>query len=179
MYLFHITSLNSMENILKDGYLKPNILTDNINFGEGLYKNTKFIFFSVTNILYDSRIFTGEHEVILYFNDNILYKKKFYLSTQHGHNPKESLFENGDWYTRKYNKYTSNYRELLNNLYEYSINVIEKYFFIYQQIALRTSSNIKKNVIGIEFVKCTDIEIQKILKLLNKNYPNIDIKIRT
>jgi len=166
-----------MENILKDGYLKPNILTDNINFGEGLYKNTKFIFFSVTNILYDLRILPGKNTVILYFNDDIIYKKKFYLSTQYSSEPRNT-FEYKDRYTRKYNKYTSTYRQLLINLYKYSINVMEKSFHIFQQIALKTSLNIKKNAISIEFVECTDNEIQKILKLINENYANIEIKIR-
>ena len=67
MYLAHITELKYIKNILEDGELKSNKLTNNIESGKGIYNtHNNFVYFVTTDKLFDKKIYGS---VILYINN--------------------------------------------------------------------------------------------------------------
>ena len=86
MFLFHDTSLEALELILKNECLKSLSLLkkegqNNIfGEGEGLYEKNDFIYFSCSEKLFSKN--THAH-IILYFNSKLLYNRQFYVDNLH------------------------------------------------------------------------------------------------
>jgi len=167
MYLIHITETKYLESILKDGELKSNKLTNNISSGDSIYYNlNKFIYFSTTDKLFDKKVYG---DIILYFTSDLLYNRKFYVSTMWSDAP-NYLDESKGEYKRKYPRYYKEYDQVLSKLYKKSINKLPngKSFQVFQQVAIENKVNIKDKLIGIKFkIKPTD----KIIKYINIHYP--------
>ena len=177
MYLFHITDIESLKSIIKDGYLKSNKITGNINQGDGIYDGTnRFVYFSTTEKLFDPTI--KHQQIILYFKSDFLYDRTFYTSS--GHTPipdKINEWKNGriKLFRRKYNRYEKDYNIILKNLYDYSIKRSKKIFFIRQQIALLNKIKLKDNLIGIVFL--SHLVDDTIIEYIKTNIPDVKIKI--
>ena len=182
MYLFHNTDMTALKLILKDGYLKSYSLINgkkSLGEGAGLYTENKFVYFSCINKLFEKEIFSN---ITMYFNSKLLYNKSFYVSTVHSAEPNNL----GEWWTkndngkrvkmykRKYNKNYSKYKVVLKRLYKHSINMYEKAFQVFQQVAVRNKVSLK-DLIAIEFKK--KFVNDSIIKYITKYYPAIIIKI--
>lgn len=181
MYIFHNTNMFQLKSILEDGYLKSySLLKKKPKNGEGngLYNKNNFVYFSCTDKLFDKNIMSY---ITLYFNSKLLYNKSFYVSTQHSPEPNKL----GEWYVKnkgkkikmykiKYNRYYKNYNSVLKKLYKKSISISNKYFQVFQQIAIKNKVNLNE-LVAIEFKKNTIIP-NNIKKYISKYYPNIIIK---
>jgi hypothetical protein len=179
MYLIHNTDLESLKNILKDGYLKSLSLLKKegynamANEGDGIYTENNFVFFSCVDKLYKYKI---NSSIILYFNSKLLFNRTFYVANHHTPTP-DKLEEGKQLYQRKYNRYYEKYNDVLQKLFNYSINLSPDAFQVFQQIALSNKVNLKE-LIGIEFRDKNDAT-PDIIQYINKYYPNVEIKIRT
>jgi hypothetical protein len=185
MYLFHNTTSNSLKNILKDGYLKsyslvkkenPNAMP---NEADGLYTENNFVFFSCVDELFKYKIVSN---ITLYFNSKLLFNRTFYLATHHTPIPdnlQEWKEQGRQMYQRKYDRYYEKYNNVLKKLFNDSISRLpDSYGFqVFQQIALSNKVNLKE-LICIEFKDKNDAT-PDIVQYINKNYPNVEIKIRT
>jgi len=181
MFLVHETTSQSLKNILNENCIKSlNLLEPKyINQGDGVYKNNKFVYFTTTDKLFDKK-YIGH--ILIYINSDILYNRAFYVSTCHSNCPDklyEETINNIKHYKRKYNRYTKNYNEILQKLYKHSTNILNgKAYNAFQQVAIKNKINIANYIIGIyisEYKKNT--EIDKLIYYIEKNYPNILIKI--
>lgn len=182
MFLFHNTSLEALELILKNECLKSLSLlkkegtTNIIGEGSGIYTKNNFIYFSCSEKLFSKNTHA---QIILYFNSKLLYKRQFYVSN--AHSPVPNIEEtwndsNGNkHYKKKYNKYYKNYDKVLQKLFDYSISTYKKVFQVFQQIAIKNKVNLD-DLIGIEF-KFKKFATPKILKYIKDFYPNVKVKI--
>ena len=181
IYIFHNTNITQLKSILKDGYLKTYSLLKKKpqnDEGNGLYNKNNFVYFSCTDKLFDKNIMSY---VTLYFNSKLLYNKSFYVSTQHSPEPNnltEWYVKNNSkkikMYKRKYNKYYKEYNSLLKKLYKKSISISNKYFQVFQQIAIKNKVNLDE-LVAIEFKKNRIIP-NNIKNYISKYYPNIIVK---
>ena len=86
MFLVHNTDISALKSILKDGYIKSYSLlkkskrTFTSGYGDGLYTENKFVYFSCVNKLFDKRIYS---EITLYFDSKLLFNKSFYVANLH------------------------------------------------------------------------------------------------
>lgn len=177
MYLFHMTNINSLKNILMDGELKSASLTENLDWGDGLYeaKNKKFVFFSVVDKI--EKDLAGMIGVVLYFDYNLLYNRTYYISTVWSSTPNElgKLNTNGGKeYKLKYPQYYKKTKNVLKKLYDKSVLKNSKSFFIFQQVAI-------KNKVNLKYLKCIEFGSKVkpsniILKILKKEYPDVEIR---
>lgn len=180
MYLFHNTNIKSLKLILNDGYLKSSKLTNNTKEGEGsgIYDINSFVYFSTTNKIFDSRVYS---DITLYFKSDFLYNVKFYVSTMHSSRPNEvgvwKDFNGKLQYKRKYEKHYEDYNKILYNLYKKSTYVLPKGkgFYVFQQVAISNKVNLK-NLIGIQFNKTKPTT--RLINLINKHYPNVIVEIK-
>ena len=175
MYLAHITELKYIKNILEDGELKSNKLTNNIESGKGIYNtHNNFVYFVTTDKLFDKKIYGS---VILYINNDLIYNRTFYVSTVWSDTPTNlrNWYENKKLhYKRKYSRYYDKYDQILSKLYNQSINVLSngKHFQIFQQVAIKNKVNIKDKLVGIQFQsKPSD----KLIQYIHTNYPDVKI----
>lgn len=185
MYLFHVTTIDNFELIMKDDSLKSvNLLKKegknvSLNEGNGIYKTNNFVYFSCVNKLFNKNILSNE--VILYFDTKLLYQNIFYVSTMHLDFP-AYLYEgnNGgkEEYKRKYNKHYKLYNLVLKKLYKHSISLLEngKSFQIFQQIAVRHKVNLKKYLVAIEIRNIKGKNISELIDYIKNNYENVIIK---
>ena len=178
MYLIHNTTIANLMAILKDGELKSNKLTKNIQEGDGLYESNNFVYFSTTKELFDDHV-TGY--VTLYIDTQILYNRKFYISNIHTPYPQylaEWKIKNEKYYKRSYDRYYKYINKVLCTLYNNSMSKLKngKAFQIFQQIAIKNKCNIKKYLVGIDFIYHKPTE--KILKYIDKEYDGVKINSR-
>jgi len=157
----------SLKKILKDGYLKSSYLLSKEGFknkvGEGIHPKNKYVYFSCSNRLFDKRIIG---KITLFFKSDLLKSKKFYISTFHTASPNlEKLIK------------TDKYNNILKGLYKQSIKRLlnGKSYQVFQQIAIKNKLNLKK-LIAIKFNKKPS---NSLLNYINKNYPEIIIKVHT
>jgi hypothetical protein len=175
MYLAHITELKYIKNILEDGELKSNKLTNNIESGEGIYNtHNNFVYFITTEKLFDKKILGS---VILYLNSDLIYNRTFYVSTTWSNTPDHI----SEWYSnkrfqykRKYSRYYDKYNQILSKLYNYSINVLpnSNSFQVFQQVAIKNKVNITDKLIGIQFQSKPS---NKLIQYIHTNYPDVKI----
>lgn len=151
MYLTHITCLEHLKPILKSGQLKSSKITGNIGLGADVYKNSIYVFFSVTNELINKRQ-NGDNTIILYFHPNILKNKTFYVSNEWDETP--GLQEFG---TKKFKCSTSK-------------NIIQKIKGA-SQVAVANKIAIKKHLVGIE-INSSKNPSPYLIKYIQKEYPN-------
>ncbi len=117
----------------------------------------------------------------MYFNSKLLFDKSFYVSNLHSSTPNilsewQTLYTDETkikMYKRKYNKNYSKYNLVLKKLYKHSINTYEKYFQVFQQIAIRNKINLKE-LVSIEINR--KYVSKNIINYITKNYPNVIIK---
>jgi hypothetical protein len=194
MYLFHNTDLESLKNILQDGYLKSLSLLKKegynavANEGDGHYTENNFVFFSCVDELFKYKISSS---ITLYFNSKLLFNRTFYIANYHDPNPEpepnnlknhdnlKKWKENGDpHYKQKYDRYYKKYNDVLKKIFNYSISLLPNgnSFQVFQQIALSNKVSIKE-LVGIEFKNKNDAT-PEIIQYINKYYPNVEIKIR-
>jgi hypothetical protein len=135
MYLFHNTTLDLLETILSENYIKSlGILinegkTNIISEGDGVYTTNKFIYFGCIEKLFAKEIFA---KVILYFDPKIsLANRKFFVSTVHSSTP-DNLMESNNDYKRGYKRGYKNYNSVLKNYMRILlINYLEENHFKY------------------------------------------------
>ena len=185
MFLFHNTDISGLKSILKDGYIKSYSLLKKSNkpftsgYGDGLYTENKFVYFNCVNKLFDKKIYS---EITLYFDSKLLFNKSFYVANLHTFTPNKlyewwSKDKKGNkikMYKRKYNKYYKEYNSLLKKLYKKSISISNKYFQVFQQIAIKNKVNLDE-LVAIEFKKNRIIP-NNIKNYISKYYPNIIVK---
>ena len=75
MYIIHNTDMKYLFNILKEEKIKSNKMTGNINEGYGIYDTNKFVYFSTTNTLFDTKTYG---QVIIYLPSELLFNRTFY-----------------------------------------------------------------------------------------------------
>jgi len=186
MYLIHNTDITSLKSILKDKCLKSLSLqkktNKNIqpNYGDGVYTENNFVYFSCTNKLFDNKVLeniaTG---ITLYFNSKLLFNKSFYVANLWSAMPQRLATWKSDEikYKKKYNKNYTKYNSVLTKLYNYSISVLKKgeAFQVFQQIAVRNKVNLDE-LVAIQFYN-KSCATESIIKYITKFYPNIIIKI--
>lgn len=178
MYLFHSTSIDNLDSILTDGALKSFYLLQKegknvmLNEGFGIYETNKFVYFSCIDEMFSRKMFsTG---VVLYFSTKFLYNTTFYVSTMHSGNP-NYLYEGDQDYKRKYSKNYKLYNLVLRKLYNHSISINSKAFYIFQQVAIKNKVSLN-NLVGIEFKK--GLNIQPYIEYIKENYPNVKIMVK-
>jgi hypothetical protein len=151
MYLIHRTDNESINKILKDGYLKSNKMTGNINEGDGVYdRASPYIYFSVIKKLSELEFFEG-----LVIDISFLYHNNFWVSTGNIVNPNKKLFisDDGKRYCKKYRKNYSKYKSVLEKLYndgeiKYLNQVAIKGKLKLKDILLRVYGDIDKKLLG-------------------------------
>lgn len=171
MYLFHITSINSLKQILIDGELKSSSLTGKINQGYGLYKPSEqeHVFFSAID---EPGIKEIVGDVILFFDYKMLYKRSYYISTVHSPYPQYvGKWNNGKDYKLKYPQYYRYTKSVLKKLYKNALSKLDgDAFEIFQQIAIKNKCDLTHlRYIKFQYGKPT----KPILKLLKEQYPNV------
>jgi hypothetical protein len=182
MYLIHNTDITSLKSILKDKCLKSLSLQKKTNknaqpnYGDGVYTENNFVYFSCTNKLFDNKVMVG---TTLYFNSKLLFNKSFYVA-YHWSSAPQSLAtwkSNASKYKKKYNKNYTKYNSVLTKLYNYSISVLKKgeAFQVFQQIAVRNKVNLDE-LVAIHFHN-KSCATESIIKYITKFYPTIIIKI--
>ena len=152
---------------MKDSELKSNKLTSNINEGDGQYKINNYIFFGTSLTTFNKNIFSS---CTLYFISDILYNRKFYLTTSHTPEPNK-LYERKKEYSREYPRYYTKINYVLKKLYEYSVKKYKKVFQVFQQVAIKNKCNIKNFLIAIQLKKPSD----KILNYISIHYPKVTL----
>lgn len=166
MFLIHTTENEFINDILKDGYLKSNKLTGNINLGDGVYiKPSPFIFFTV--LKFKKQLKSGP--IMLCFRPTFIYNYTFWLATSYQSNPSHTFFKNDKHYNKKYNKNYSNYQNALNKLYDDSKN--EQ--LILNQVAIKNKFKIVDYLYKI-YVNNNFSGIN--MKLLHEKYPNVKVE---
>jgi len=181
MYLIHNTTLEYLKLILEDQKLKSSKLTGNLNEGDGIYKSNNYVYFQTTDTLFDKNVIGW---ITLYLNSDLLYNRNFFISTVQSAAP----YDLGEWiveykkgeitkeYKRKYNRYSNNYNKILLDLYNHNVlYYTNRKFFQFHQIAILNKVNIKKSLIGINFIKIKPPE--SIIKYIQKYYPNVKINM--
>ena len=163
MYLFHTTLIDYVEDILSDGELKSNKLTSNSNWA--IYDTSQYVYLSTKLSMFRNKISFNENSCNLYINPEILYNRKFYLSTDNVAFPEKTIL-NKDSGVFEYPRYYKN----INNV----LKILNKHGKRFEQVAILNKMNIEKYLVGIEFFKKPS---KNILKILKNKYPNIKIKV--
>lgn len=178
MYLCHNTTFEYLIDILKDGELKSNKLTGNINEGDGIYDNNEFVYFFACPDIYENYI---AGLITLFIKPNELYNRKFYISTHHTSNP-DYLYDYGDYYTKMYPKNYDKYNYVLNKIYNKSRNIFPEkltFFEAFQQIAVKNRFPITTDsLVAIRINNTFGKLDNNILKILKKKYPNTNLIYR-
>ena len=159
MYLFHVTSYDYIKKILQDNELKSSKLTGNLYLGDGIYTSSKYVFLGTTKKLFDNNVLG---HVIIYLKSDLLYNRMYFIENQHS----SSVI-----YGKKINRYNKDYNNILEKLYNKSIEIYSKVFQAFQQVALLNKIPLENNIAGI-YIRNND----KLKKYLTKKYPNIIIK---
>lgn len=179
MLLTHITKVKYLIKILKDKKLKSNVLSNNLNFGEGIYPKNNLVFFNIVdkiNSKYQIEFQNFEDgEVVLYFDYNLLYNRLYYESSHYSERPDLNLskWKSGSriLYNKMYPRYHKNIKQNLRKLFNNSIKILPngKSFFAFQQIAIKNECNLKY----LRYIKLnkkmSDRHINDIKKILKEN----------
>jgi hypothetical protein len=179
MYLIHITEPKFLTAILKDGKLKSNSQTGKTNQGFGMYKYgmSPYVYFSTTPNLFDKNVTAS---VTLYMSSDSLFNRKFYTSPTHAPQPNRTSKPTKDKHgftvpgQQIFPRHHKKYLEVLRALYEHSARALnEQYFYVFQQIAVKSSFNLTKSLGGIQFRRFPPTSFQT--RYLQKHYPNAPI----
>ena len=173
MYLFHVTEMKFLKSILKENKLKSSNLTGNINEGSGLYKSNdqKYVFFSVINKLESKYKIYGD--VVLFFDNKILWNRSYYVSTVHSPYPNYlGTWNKGKDYKKKYKQYYKFTNKVLKKLFRNSISKLPNSdgFQIFQQVAIKNKCDLKHLKKNKVFKKKPTNVIRELIK--NK-YPDV------
>src|SRR5436853_6204527 len=117
MYLFHKTSISHLKSILESGQIKSSKMTSNISEGSGVYTTNDFVYFSVTDTLFDPKT---KHLNMLYLSSDVLSNQPFYVSNSHTNTPdveSENFVGDRLWYQRAYPAHYVDIDRVLHDLY--------------------------------------------------------------
>ena len=93
MYLFHLTKIDYLHDILTSGYLLPSNKTGNIEMGKGEYEKSPYVYLSAA---YMNEVPHYKDRVILWFNTNCLTNKPFQIDDVHRSKPNGEIIKTKD-----------------------------------------------------------------------------------
>lgn len=170
MIIAHKTCNENLLNIIKDGKIMSSKKTNNVNYGDGIYTSTHYMFFN-TMPEYKIQVMTPP---MIIFDYSVLLNKTFYISKSH----------TGALKNREKKKVLTSHKEklyeILKKLYTYSAKFKSKkdpeLFTIHQEIFTKHELVLEKA--KYIYISKNFDKINELKKIIKDKFPNLIILYR-